>query len=245
MFAWERPPLVVGHRGSPREAPENTLASLLAALAAGAGAVELDARLTRDGVVVVHHDAELGRVLPGEGLVEDATLAGLKAMTGGQVPTLAEVFEALPADALVDVELKADALNAPRLPEAALRVIHAAGALDRALVTSFDPEMADEYARLSGRPAGAIFPFPPDEPDLDAWPRLRYVALAGDAAEAETVALARSRGRTVLAWTVNAEAEARALVARGVASIITDRPGPLARALAGASAPAPREGSAP
>lgn len=240
-FRWARPPRVVGHRGSPREAPENTLASFLAASRAGAPAVELDARLTRDGVVVVHHDAELGRTVAGKGVVEAMDHAELAHLDAGgwfspafsaeRVPTLAQVFAALPPDVLVDVELKADADNAARLPEAVLRVVRGAGALDRALVTSFDPDLAQAYARLSGRPAGAILPFPPEPGDLDAWPDLPFLALASDAVEPLSLAQARERGRTVLAWTVNGVEEAQALLEKGVAGIITDRPGPLREGL--------------
>lgn len=244
-FAWEAMPRVVGHRGSPREAIENTLASFQAAFAAGATAVELDARLTRDGAIVVHHDAELGRVAPGSGLIEELTLDEIRARSGGLVPTLADVLDALPASARVDVELKADALNAHALPIEALKVIRAAGAVERALVTSFDPALADEYARLSGRPAGAILPFVPEAADLEAWPRLRYVALSIDAAEEDAVRMARGMGRRVLAWTVNSEKEAWTLLARGVEGIITDRPGPLLRALEDATAPGSPGASAP
>lgn len=241
-FLWDSPPLVVGHRGSPREAPENTLASFLAAARAGARAVELDARLTRDGVVVVHHDAELGRTVAGEGLVEERAYADLAALDAGswfspefakeRVPTLAQVFAALPTDFLVNVELKADAANADALPGEALRVVQAAGALDRVLVTSFDPQLADDYARLAGTPAGAILAFPPEEEDVEAWPGLRFLALASDAVEDLSLAMAKARGRTVLAWTVNSAGQGRALLEKGVASLITDRPGPLLGALA-------------
>ena len=51
-----RSPELIGHRGAPRERPENTIASFLRALDLGADAIELDVHATRDGVVVVHHD---------------------------------------------------------------------------------------------------------------------------------------------------------------------------------------------
>jgi glycerophosphoryl diester phosphodiesterase len=51
--------LVIGHRGAPQLARENTVDAFRAAAAAGADMVELDVRLTADGALVVHHDAEL------------------------------------------------------------------------------------------------------------------------------------------------------------------------------------------
>lgn len=246
-FAWSAPPRVVGHRGAPREAPENTVASFLLAAREGAGGVELDARLTRDGHVVVHHDAELGRTVAAEGVVERMTLAQLEGLDAGSlfssayagepVPTLERVLRKLPSHLLVDLELKADADNAALLPAAALDVVRRCDALERVLATSFDPALADAYARLSGRPAGAILPFAPEEEDLDAHPRLRWLALADDAAEDEALALARRKGVQVLVWTVDDPERARALLEKGVAGVITDRPGALVRAWGGASAP--------
>lgn len=229
-FLWDAAPRVVGHRGSPRDAPENTLASFRAAVAAGARAVELDVRLTKDREVVVHHDAELGRVVRGNGFVEELTLAEVRAarLPGGhQVPTLAEVLDALPRDVLLDVELKADALNSEELPAAVWRLVRLRGAQERVLATSFAPELAEEYARLADRPGGWITPFPPEREDVEQWPRLGYVALAQDAATPEALAAVRAAGRKALVWTVNDPAVARALLAQGVAGVITDRPAAL------------------
>lgn len=225
-FRWsDEPPRVIGHRGSPREATENTLASFEACARHGVRAVELDARLTLDGAVVVHHDAELGRVVPGEGPVEALLASELRAKG---VPLLEEV---LALGLMVNVELKSDAANAPALPQKVLDVVRRADALDRVLVTSFDHELADEYARLAGRKAGAIFPYAPDADDLAGFPRLAVVALAEDAALPEAIELCRALDRQVLVWTVNDEASARRLLEDGAAGVITDRPGPLARSL--------------
>lgn len=223
--SWDPAPRVIGHRGSPREATENTLASFEAA-ARVVGAVELDARLSADDVVVVHHDAELGRVLEGEGAIESLASDTLRARG---VPLLSEVL-ALPL--AVDLELKADAANAGALPRLALEAVRHAGAQERVLASSFDWELADAYARLSGQPAGAIAPFAPSVDELESFPRLRFVMLSEDAALPEVVETLRAAGRRVLAWTVNDTASAMRLLASGVEGIITDRPGALAKALA-------------
>lgn len=224
-WAWEPPPRVVGHRGSPREAVENTLASFEAA-ARVVGAIELDARLTADDEVVVHHDAELGRVIAGEGMIE---LVASDTLRARGVPLLADVL-ALPLAA--DVELKADAANAGALPRLALDVVRKAGAEARVVASSFDWELADAYARLSGQPAGAIAPYAPSPDEIASFPRLRFVMLAEDAALPEAVDALRADGRRVLAWTVNDAASAKRLLASGVDGVITDRPGAIAKALA-------------
>lgn len=222
--SWERPPRVVGHRGSPREATENTLASFRAA-ARHVDAIELDARLSADGVVVVHHDAQLGRVMAGEGRVEDVDAATLLALG---IPRLADV---LALDLLLDVEMKADAANAHELPARVHAELTRHAAAQRALVTSFDWELADAYARLANAPAGAIVPYAPEPGEMAAFDRLAFVALAEDAALPEVMAQLAKEGKRVLVWTVNDERAAARLLAQGASGIITDRPGPLARSL--------------
>ena len=61
---------VIGHRGNRAHAPENTLESFLEALALGADALEFDLQLSRDGQLVVFHDATLERTTDGHGAVE-------------------------------------------------------------------------------------------------------------------------------------------------------------------------------
>src|SRR5687767_7161049 len=101
-------PLVVGHRGSSADHPENTLVAFEAALAAGADAVELDVRLTADGEAVVLHDAEVGVVTDGSGLVHAMTLREIKRLRvgGEEIPTLGEVLVALSGRAVVNTEIK-------------------------------------------------------------------------------------------------------------------------------------------
>lgn len=231
MFGWSVPPRVIGHRGSPLTATENTLASFRAALDAGVRAVELDVRLAVDGVLVVHHDAELGRVIAGEGRIEDLPSDALRAKG---IPLLSEVL-AFPL--LVDVEIKGDADNVTDVPGKVLELVKRLGALDRVLVTSFDHDLANEYARIANRPAGAIFPYAPDADELASLPRLAYVALSQDAALPEVLDLLAKADRTTLVWTVNEQDTAKRVLAEGAAAVITDRPGPMARSLS-ADAPA-------
>ena len=75
--------LVIAHRGSSSEAPENTLRAFEAAVGRGADAIELDVRLTADGAPVVIHDATLDRTTDRTGPVAALTLAELRAVDAG------------------------------------------------------------------------------------------------------------------------------------------------------------------
>ncbi len=111
----ERRTLVLGHRGYSAKYPENTLLAFRKAIEAGADGIELDVWLTKDGEVVVIHDGTVDRTSNGSGKVKDMTLEELKALDfggGERIPTLEEVFEAVPEDAIVNVEIKdADAVE--------------------------------------------------------------------------------------------------------------------------------------
>ncbi len=108
--------LNVAHRGASAYAPENTLEAFELAIAQGADVIELDVRLTRDGELVVMHDAFVERTTNGRGEVRLMTLDEILVLDAGywfgetwrgtRVPTLREVLERLADRALVDVELK-------------------------------------------------------------------------------------------------------------------------------------------
>ena len=76
-------PRVCAHRGWSKALPENTLSAFGAAIALGADEIEMDIRFTADGIPVVSHDPVLERVSDGSGLVENHTLAEMKAMDFG------------------------------------------------------------------------------------------------------------------------------------------------------------------
>lgn len=76
-------PRVVAHRGDSHSFPENTLDAFLSASKMGVDVIETDVHLTKDGKVVIWHDNTLERNTNGTGLVEEYTLAELKALDAG------------------------------------------------------------------------------------------------------------------------------------------------------------------
>src|SRR5687768_7858598 len=106
QLRWRAMPQVYAHRGGAALRPENTIAAFDHGLACGADGLEFDVHLSRDGVVVVHHDETLERTTKGRGRIADATAADLAAL---RVPTLTEVLERFPVIPLI-VELKVDSV---------------------------------------------------------------------------------------------------------------------------------------
>jgi glycerophosphoryl diester phosphodiesterase len=109
-------PIIFGHRGASKYAPENTLASFMLSFKSGAPAIELDAMLSADQEVVVIHDHMVDRTTNGSGYINQMNLEQLKKLDAGikfshkfkgeKIPTLDEVLESISADLLVNIELK-------------------------------------------------------------------------------------------------------------------------------------------
>ena len=129
FFASPRP-LVFAHRGGSALAPENTIAAFDNGLALGADGLELDVHLSRDGVVVVHHDRTLERTTTLHGPIAERTAEELRR---ADVPTLAEVL-ARYRDPRIIIELK---VNSAELAAAAIDVVRQADAVDRVCLGSF------------------------------------------------------------------------------------------------------------
>lgn len=155
-------PVVLAHRGASAEAPENTLPAFALAESQGADALEIDVRLTADGVVVVHHDGTVDRLTEGRGPVGALSLEGLRRLDAGYrfstdggrtfpyrgrgvvVPTLAETFAAHPALG-VNIDLKD---HDAAMARATVETVHNAGAAGRTLLASFDAGVLAEVRRL-------------------------------------------------------------------------------------------------
>jgi len=256
---------VIGHRGNRAHAPENTLESLRQAVALGADAVEFDLRVSRDGRLVVIHDATLERTTDGQGAVAERSAAELGRLDAGAhftrdgglshpwrgrgvgVPTFDEVIETLPRDLPCIIELKTSAATEPL--RAAVR---RHGLAQRIIVAGFDP--------AATRPLrGAGFALGASRPDVLA---LLPAALLGRRTAPRHVqalclpqrwhrmpvplaALARAlrgSGAVIHVWTVNEPAEALLLWRCGVQGIISDDPALMLRTRAQAATPvAPQE----
>jgi len=227
-------PAVVGHRGAPRLARENTVESFAAAAAAGATWVELDVRPCADGLVV-HHDPCTPDGVPLFGRSETA-------LAYAGVPSLEAVLAQLPPGLGVDVEVK----NARRevgydpTGELVRRVaaVVATAAAQRPLCTSsFDAATVRALARAAPPvPAGLLL-----RPAIRASEGLRLASATGARLVCPHVATPRlsrgyvdaahTAGLAVLVWTVDRPSRARSLAAAGVDAICTNDPPGLVEAL--------------
>jgi glycerophosphoryl diester phosphodiesterase len=226
-------PLILGHRGAPRDAPENTMRAFRLALEQGADGIELDVQPSADGVPVVLHDDTLDRTTDSTGDVSLLTWDRIAtARSGGEpVPRLEEVVAwAAETDAFLNVEIKR-----PGVEAAALAAVDAAGRTASTIFSSFVPESVAEVRRLAPEAACWLL--------TDRW-NPRVLQLAGDLGvggvcldvrRATVAALAqlRAAGLPVVIWTVDRPLRIRALLRAGVTAIITNRPSAAVQVRAG------------
>lgn len=77
-------PLVIAHRGASTFAPENTMAAFIRASEIGADAIELDAKLTKDGVIAVIRDESLDRTTTGNGRLNAINFKEIRELDAGK-----------------------------------------------------------------------------------------------------------------------------------------------------------------
>ncbi len=218
-------------------------------LALGADGLELDVHLSRDGVVVVHHDPTLERTTNGRGLVRDHSADELARLDAGfhfrspdgdhpfrgkgfAIPRLADVL-ARYRDAALIVEFK---VNEPELARRTLEAVRAADAVERVAFGSFGARVLQAARKLEPRiPTGASrtearwalykswVRWPLGDPAYREFQVPERSGLTRIVTPA-FLAHARRAGIPVKVWTVDTEADVRRLVAWGVAGIISDRP---------------------
>jgi len=149
MYSSLPQPTIFAHRGASAYAPENTLTAFELALHQGADAIELDAKLTADGEVVVIHDPSIDRTTSNSGRVKDFTMSDLRKMEvgsnfdaafrGEKIPALDEVFAAFGQLTFINVELTNYTSLTDELPEKVASCVKDHKLECRVLFSSFNP----------------------------------------------------------------------------------------------------------
>jgi glycerophosphoryl diester phosphodiesterase len=243
---------VIGHRGASADRPENTLASFDEALRQGCDAVELDLRLTADGIPVVWHDDTLEKLgQPGRSVADlDAgRLRGLDAggwfdegFAGEHIPTLDEVLEryASRTKLLLEIKDEQDDARNGELVRAVVERIRLHGAEESVFILSFSDLILDLAA---GAAPGLrrVLNFRP-LPLLGESLRARLSGLAALCVDVRPLTATfgravRRAGCPLWVYTCNGPRRVARALAAGATAVVSDRPGWLAAELAERQAP--------
>jgi len=229
---------VIAHRGASAFAPENTMAAFKRASEIGADAIELDAKLTRDGVIAIIHDESLGRTTTGKGKVNSINFRELRELDAGKkfskefegerVPSLREVFEYTANRIRVNIELTNYTSVWDNLPEKVIELVTEFGIENEILISSFSPIALIKSKRIMpDLPIGLLV----HERDPKSISYLKRIITGHEFFHPQETLI---RGRNVneylktnkslIAWTVNEPERIKELLTLGIAGIITDVP---------------------
>ncbi|WP_405764696.1 glycerophosphodiester phosphodiesterase [Streptomyces sp. NBC_01538] len=214
--------LTIGHRGIMGVEPENTLRSFVAAEQAGLDMIELDLRLSKDGDLVVMHDATLDRTTTGTGPVAEMTLAELRALDAGRgerVPVFEEVLDAVATP--LQAEIK-DTAAARALAE----VIERRELAGRVEVSSFHEDAIAEVTRLVPEVSTALIAarYGTDVVHRATRSGASTVCLDIRRLTLEIVERARKADLRIIGWVVNTQDQLRLVRALQLDGATTDYP---------------------
>ncbi len=257
-FAADNGVIALAHRGFRGQYPENTMLAFQKAAELGVDGLEMDIHSTRDGVLVISHDATVERMTNGSGLIKEMTLAELQQLDaghrwtadGGQtypfrgqglaIPTLEEVFAAFPR-LWINVDIKQ---SSPPIVTPFAAMIRQFGMAEKMMVGSFDAATVNWFRRECPEVDTAA-----SEPEAR---RLFILSKLGLArfyrSEAKAMQLPEWNGRfrvitprfvkdahgvetAVHIWTVNETADMQRFIHMGADGLITDYPDRLLRLL--------------
>lgn len=150
-------PKIAAHRGGAQIWPENSRLAFRNSIAMPVDFIEFDVHRTRDGVLVVHHDAVLGRTCEGEGAIADQDWSVLKTLKlhrtdGETIPTLSEILDILEkgAPALrLEIKYMVGGARYPGLEAEVLNALREKQLLHRTTITAFDLAVLAEVAILA------------------------------------------------------------------------------------------------
>lgn len=236
---------IIAHRGASHDAPENTLAAFKLGWQQHADAVELDIWLTKDGKLIVSHDADTRRTTGVAKKIPESTLAELRALDAGawkdpkwkgeQLPTLDEALALIPDGRRLVIEIKCGVECLPELE----RVLKASGRpASQLVIISFHHDVcAESKQRFPKIPVLFLASFKQDQASGNWTPtpaslieKAKSAGLDGlnlsfkGPLDAAFVRQAHAAGLKFYAWTVDDAEVARRLLAAGADGITTNRP---------------------
>lgn len=229
---------ITAHRGSAFKAPENTLSAIELAIEDGADYVEVDVRMTADGVPVLWHDNDMRRVFGLDGQISDITYEEARQRDAGswfgpgfadeRIVTLEQAITATRGRAGLYLDIKPDPAT-PTLTRGVVGLLREQDALDGTVIAAADWQVLEQVKRLEPALSTALLaqfivgPLWQESFDILGLRQNRVTAAA--------VARSRRGGNELHVWTVNHPDAMARFIDMGVDNIITDRPAALAELL--------------
>jgi glycerophosphoryl diester phosphodiesterase len=237
------PIVVMGHRGFKDVAPENTMGSFKKTLQVGADMIELDVHLSKDGELIVMHDATVDRTTNGTGAIKDKTLEELKKLDAGskfspvfkdeRIPTLEEVLQFAKDKISVNIEIKKEAVEENPAPgmgveEKVANLVAKYDMVEHVIICSFSPLALSRIKQINPMlPTGYLIvtePFLTSQVNMAAKVKADAVHEYRSFVSKREIENAHKYNIHENVWTVDKPHNMADLIDRGVDALITDRP---------------------
>ncbi len=233
------PPIIFGHRGASKYAPENTLSSFKSAFEQGALAIELDVMLSADEELIIIHDSTVDRTTNGCGKVNELSLDSLKKLDAGnkfstkfkgeKIPTLEEVFDLTMGKYLINIELKNYHTPGDHLVEKVHESVVKRKMNNSVIFSSFLPGNLIKIRKLLPEVPSALLTLEGWVGKLELSPFLKFLSphfIHPDyrLIDEKFIQREHTRHRRVNVWTVDKEDDLRNFINAGVDGIITNDP---------------------
>lgn len=237
---------IIAHRGASYDAPENTLEAVRLAWSQKADAVEVDVFLSKDGEVVLHHDATTKKLAGVDRKVVDQSYAELRQLDVGawkgdqwygvRIPKLDDVLATIPEGKRIFIEVKCG----PEIIPALAKSFRQSGKKPEQLVViSFNYEVVKQAkAKFPDIPSFYLSSFKRDKESGEQTPAVEELIAKAKAAKLDGLNVSykglqskaffskvKAAGMGLFTWTVNSPDEAKRLAKLGIQGITTDRPG--------------------
>lgn len=234
-------PLVIGHRGYPSRAPENTMSSFQKAFDCGVPAIELDVHRCLSGELVIIHDFSTGRICGEDHVVKKTPYSVLRnldagkhfsgAFTGERIPLLTQVFERFGSGFFYDIEIKERGYICGLAEREIVELIRDFGLTDRCILSSFNPLSLKEVRKTGFKRTALIFSPEREVPWFLRRGQGRFIcrpAILKPSKEnlrlQSSLFSVRKHGYGLAVWTINDAAEAAEFAAKGIKGIISNYP---------------------
>lgn len=229
---------VIAHRGASGYAPENTMSAFNRAAEMNVHGIELDVQMSRDNEIVVIHDYKVDRTTNGVGKVRQHTLEELQGLDAGtwfnvefkdeRIVTLEEVFEKMPKDMLINVEIKNQAKVKDDIAVKLVELIEKHDRQEKVIISSFDHTVLKEVSDLNDSIRLGVLLY---ASLVEPWRYIKRMEMnihsihsALEYTDKTFIEESQKRGYKVYVYTVNDRVDAQYLMDSGVDGIITNYP---------------------
>ncbi|MBW2976807.1 glycerophosphodiester phosphodiesterase [Candidatus Woesearchaeota archaeon] len=225
-------PMIIGHRGSPLEAPENTVSSVKKAIKAGADGVEIDVQKTKDSSIVVIHDEKVDRTTGGKGFVKNLTLKEIKKLkiksSDERIPLLQEIIDAAKGKAKLIVEIKEKGIE-----NKVVEIIEKNNIVDDVYVISFYHKVAGNVKKINSKiKTGILFAGNPvDSAALARSANADLLSVHYKPVDREMVDNAHKSKLKIFVWNIDTTEDLKNMISLNVDGICSNKPGMVVRYL--------------